>query len=239
MTTDDPTKPGRAASSDGGPRNGNHSELAYRELKARIIQNSLRPGERLIEAQLAEDIGVSRTPVREALRRLITEQLISRDASGALIVHAPTQREVDEIYQIREALEGLAAGLAAQRISDAELERARYAVDALREASQAGNTNSVIYANIMFHDILYEATRNERLIQLGREMRDFVRLYSREAFTRSGRTDSLTAEHEAILDALKNRDSDEAESAARLHIRRAREHMIRAQLFAGLDGDLA
>src|SRR5690349_8785340 len=99
-------------------RPGNQSELAYQQLKSRIASGDMPPGTRLIEVQLAEELNVSRTPVREAVRRLLTENLVSRDSTGALIVHQPSPLEIDGVYMIRQELDGLAARLAARRVSE-------------------------------------------------------------------------------------------------------------------------
>src|SRR5438552_8520439 len=96
------------------------SERAYRELRNRIISGDLPPGTRLVEAQVASETGVSRTPVREALKRIAAEGLVSRDGLGGLIVYAASPDEVEQLYLVREVLDGLAARLAAHRVSPDE-----------------------------------------------------------------------------------------------------------------------
>lgn len=211
-------------------RPGNQSEAAYQRLREDIVSGRLAPGTRLVEAQLAKELRVSRTPVREALRRLIAEHLVSRDDSGGLSVHRPTQREIEDIYLIREVLDGLAARLASQRLSDSELAGISQTIERIGSASADGELGEALGANIAFHDILYEATGNERLIRMGRELRDFVRLLSREPFADLRRADEIVAEHRAILGALLERDADRAEEAARRHVRLAREHLTQRRI---------
>ena len=158
-------------------RAGNQSELTYRQLKDLIVSGQLEPGARLVEAQIAEDLGVSRTPVREALRRLLDEHLASRDTTGGLTVHRATQREIEDIYTIREVLDGLAARLAARRISETDLLWMTETIEAMQGAASGEDPADVVAANLTFHDVLYGAAGNPRLIRMGQELRDFVRLF--------------------------------------------------------------
>src|SRR5262245_11999626 len=210
-------------------RQGNQSELTYRQLKDLIVSGQLQPGERLVEAQIAEELGVSRTPVREALRRLLDEHLVSRDTSGALTVHRATQREIEDIYTIREVLDGLAARLAARRISETDLLWMTETVETMREAA-ADESGDVVAANLTFHDVLYGAAGNPRLTRMGQELRDFVRLFSREPLAVAARAAEIAEEHEAILGALREGDADRAEDASRAHVRRARENLALASI---------
>jgi DNA-binding GntR family transcriptional regulator len=212
-------------------RSGNQSEHAYQELKAGILAGDLKSGTRLVEAQLAEDLNVSRTPVREALRRLVAERIVSRNQDGSLIVHQATSREIEELYLIREVLDGLAARLAAYRVSERDVAVAEYTIESL--AGKGGDAaTDAIGANIQFHDILYEAARNERLQQMGADLRDFVRLFSREPLAETKRNEEIADEHRAILEALRKGDPDGAEAAAREHVRKARENLVRAEIAA-------
>jgi DNA-binding GntR family transcriptional regulator len=214
------------------PPFGQHSEFAYDQIKNAILDGQLPPGARLVEAQLATELVISRTPVREALRRLLIDELVSRGPTGVLVVHAPTRREIDDTYAIREALDGLAAWMAAQRISDADLAAARRTVEVIRKCAMAGSVPDVVAANAAFHDSLYLATANSRLIRMGRGLRDFVLLYSREVLGDAVRAAQVIGEHEAIIAALEARDPDAAEAAARRHVRNARQNLARAQLAA-------
>jgi DNA-binding GntR family transcriptional regulator len=211
-------------------RTGNQSELTYRQLKDLIVSGQLEPGARLVEAQIAEDLGVSRTPVREALRRLIDEHLVSRDTTGGLTVHRATQREIEDIYTIREVLDGLAARLAARRISETHLLWMTETIEAMQQAAAGEDPAEVVAANLTFHDVLYSAAGNPRLHGMGQELRDFVRLLSREPLAAAGRAAEIAEEHEAILEALRDGDPDRAEEASRAHVRRARENLALAVL---------
>jgi DNA-binding GntR family transcriptional regulator len=214
-------------------RERNQSDYAYTQVRAMITSGEIAPGDRLKEAELAERLSISRTPVREALKRLIAEHLVSRDDRGGVAVHVPTPREVDDTYRIREVLEGLSARLAAQRISDAELTRLAATVDAIETAAAEGRLDDVVAANVAFHDLLNEATGNERLVKLGQELRDSILLFSREAFASLGSAQQTAQEHADILAALRDHDADQAELAARTHVARARHSTTEKALFQG------
>lgn len=205
------------------------SDYAYRVLKERILESELSPGQRLVEARLAKELNLSRTPVREALARLRAENLIERDEHGALVVSAPTPRDVDDTYQIREALDGLAARLAAERISGTELKVAEATVDRFHRHTDVDvdDTRQMIGANLDFHDLLYQATDNPRLIQMATEIRDFVRLVSRNAISLPERQDEIAREHQAVIEAIRARDGDLAERLMREHVNNAREATIK------------
>jgi DNA-binding GntR family transcriptional regulator len=210
------------------------TERAYRQLHEEIITGQREPGTRLVEARLAEELNVSRTPVREALRRLVADHLVSRDDNGGLSIHRVTPREIEDTYVIREVLDGLAARLASRRISDSELMGIAETIQRIDDVSSGGAVGDALGANITFHDILYDVTGNEKLIRMGRDLRDFVKLVSREPFSDHRRAEEIAGEHRAIVAALLERDADAAEQAAREHVRRAREHLIRQRISSQL-----
>jgi DNA-binding GntR family transcriptional regulator len=211
------------------------SERVYRELKKQILSGDFAPGTRLVEVQVAEQLGVSRTPVREALKRLLAEEYVSRDLLGGLVVHAVTQNEVEEAYFIRGGLDGLAAHLAAYRISPDELTKLRVIHKTMADAIKAGRTEEAVAANIAFHDAIYDIAGNRRLTDMARGLRDFVRRFSAEAFVAvQDRTTEVLNEHAEILTALEANDPEAAEAAARRHLDEARLHLTELRVTAEL-----
>lgn len=207
---------------------GSHGEYVYEAIKNQILSGRIPPGARLVESQLAEQLNLSRTPVREALGWLAAEQLITRNASGSLIVTVPRESDVEEIYLIREVLEGLAARLAARRMSEAELMMVETTVERMREAAKDNNSALFNSTNIAFHRQIYEATGNRRLQRMGRELADFVQLISQIPMRLPKRPDEILGEHNEILEALRSHSAEDAEAAARAHAAKAREVAIRA-----------
>ena len=164
--------------------------------------------------------------MREAFKRLLTEELISRDPLGGLVVHAVTPHEVEEAYYVRGGLDGLAARLAASRISPDELTRLQMIYDTMAEAIGKGRIEDAAIANVAFHDTIYDVAGNRRLSDTARGLRDFVRRFSAEAFvTVPGRADEVLGEHSQILAALRANDPDAAEAAARRHVMQSRLHL--------------
>lgn len=215
------------------------SERVYRRLKEMMLVGELPPGARLVELELAAQFGVSRTPVREALKRLIDGKFVLVDPIRAYVVRTADASEIDEIYLVREMLDGLAARLATQRIRSDEVARLRLIVDSMRAGIEGHRTNVVVNSNIMFHDLIYSAAGNETLSHIGLELRDFIRRFSREAFERAPRVAAVLEEHEALVDAIERGDAEAAERLAREHLRSAREYLTRLHVrkTLGVDGD--
>jgi DNA-binding GntR family transcriptional regulator len=215
-----------AGANDGLPS----SELVYRRLKDQIITGDLAPGSRLIELSIAADFGVSRTPVREALKRLAAENLVLADPARGMIVHAPDAGEIEDVFVVREALDGLAARLAAHRITPSELSRLRLIVDTMRQAIQSDRREQIVVANQRFHDVIYSAAGNAMLARVASDLRDFVRRFSTLPFASPDRVVHVLAEHEAILDALEAHDPEAAQAASNGHLEAAREYLVRLDL---------
>ncbi len=212
--------------SDGLPS----SERVYRQLRQMILSGELPPQTRLVEIHLGEQFGVSRTPVREALKRLTAEKLVLGDPLRGLVVHAPEPHEVSEVYMVREALESLAVRLAAQRITDDELRQLRVILESMRDAVAKERTDLVVSANIAFHDVIYRAAGNDTLFRLARDLSDFVRRFSAQAFANPDRASAVVEEHERILAALRARDPDAAAAASSSHLQAASAYLVQLHL---------
>jgi DNA-binding GntR family transcriptional regulator len=208
------------------------SEFVYRSLKEQIISGTLAPDVRLIELAIAAEFNVSRTPVREALKRLAVENLVLADPARGMVVHAPDAREIEDVFIVREALDALAAQLAAHRITPSELGRLRVVVDSMEDAIAGGRREQVVVANTHFHDVIYAAAGNEMLERLGRDLREFVRRFTTLPFASPDRVDHVLDEHRAIVAALEAHDPVAAEAASRAHLAAAREYVVRMQLQA-------
>lgn len=216
------------------------SERVYQALRHRILAGMLEPGSRLVELQLATEFTVSRTPVREALKRLTAEGLIRVDPVRGIVVSDVDARELEEIFVVREVLDGLAARLAAGRVSSTDLTKLHLLMDMMRDAVRTGQWEGMVQANIKFHDVLHQAAGNERLRHLTRNLLDFVRRFSNEAFASQERAAEVLAEHEEIIRAMELRDPDLAEKVARRHVESAREYIASQYLSQsvepGVDG---
>ena len=153
---------------------------AYAEVRAAVIEGRLESGSTVVEAEVASMLGISRTPVRQALRRLELEGYLERDERGRLFVHGLTRHEVVDLFTVRQLLEGYSARLAAHRISDDELERLETLLLADVDASRRGEADELARSNERLHDLVLEASRNRALVEIVRELRG--RVYGLNAF---------------------------------------------------------
>ena len=160
-------------------------EIVFETLRGAIIDGTLKPGERLMEVQLAEDMGVSRTPVREAIRKLELEGLVLMIPRKGAYVSGISSKDIADVFEVRAALESLAAGLAAERITEQELEDLnRFMVEVTINA-EIGDLEKVIKSDTDFHDQIYRASRNSRLVQIINNLRDRIQRF-RSASLRTG-----------------------------------------------------
>jgi len=196
----------------------------YRALRDQILTGALVPLTRLVELQVAQQFAVSRTPVREALKRLIAEGLVVGDSLRGMVVRDVDPAEVEDIYIIREVLDGLAARLAASRASESDLTRLHLLMELMDESAAAQRWEAVVQINIKFHEVLYTAAGNERLTLIGRSLQDAVRRYSPRALSDPDRVAAVLKEHAEIVRAIEARQLEAAEVSARSHLAAARHN---------------
>lgn len=204
----------------------------YERLRTAIHEGRLRPGERLVEDALAAVAHTSRTPVREALRKLEAEGLV-RAAGRGMVVSAPTWDELAELCDVREVLEGMAARRAAESRSETEVAIFERLVDAMRSASRAGDVDALIEGNRRFHEALWRAARNRYLARQLAALRGAIDRLQPTTLHDPHRRAEVAEEHERILRALVDKDPDAAERHARAHFRNGEA----LRLALGLDRD--
>jgi DNA-binding GntR family transcriptional regulator len=196
----------------------------YQRLRQEIVRGDLRPREALSEVEVAERLEVSRTPVRESLQRLASEGLI-RSHRRRWVVHEHSTEEIREIYEVRAALEGYSARLAAMRATDAELAALQELRDQVREESP--ELDERVAFNERLHDAVLELAHNETMLRQARTSRLYffnrtvARLYTPAELAVSAQ------QHRELLDAVIARDADEAERLARLHVDFALDVILR------------
>jgi len=206
-------------------RNASRAELVYRALRAAIHEGEMAAGERLRETDIAEKLGVSRTPVREALQRLTAEGLLSVTVGRGVIVTEFDKQQVLELYALREVLEGAAAAFAAERASETDIETLRQLIE--EEAIGDDEGRSLAASNRAFHAALCEAAHNRYLTTAINALADSIDLLRGTTIAAPGRRATAQAEHRAIVDAIERRDPATAERIARDHIREARRIRLR------------
>lgn len=194
----------------------------FHQLEKAILDGDFAPGDSLTEVKLSAELGVSRTPIREALMQLELEGLVKTTHNKGAVVVGVSEQDVDDIYMIRSRIEGLAARWAAERMTDEELDAMREIVELQEFYAAKGDKLRVGNLDNRFHELLYESCRSN---QLRRMLSIFHhRIYkARESSVRRGRALASTQEHRAILTALDNHDPDEAERAMTVHVANARD----------------
>lgn len=190
-------------------------ERAYRMLTRAISRGELKGGMRLREAELGKRIGLSRTPVREALARLEQQGLVVNDGSRGLIVAELDHRAVTELYAMREVLEGTAARLASLHASEVEIAILRKIVE---RNAQLIEPHDLAENNRLFRGTLYRCSHNRYLLKMLRSVHEAMLLLGQSSLASPAPADVWTREHEELMDAIERRDADAAERIARQHI---------------------
>ncbi|HMQ42638.1 MAG TPA: GntR family transcriptional regulator [Paracoccus sp. (in: a-proteobacteria)] len=197
---------------------------AYTLIVEAIDNGIYKPGNRLVESELADRFGVSRTPVREALQRLETQSMVKRDGRS-LIVATLDHNQLAELYTVRTELEALAARLAARHATPEELRVLQSMVD--EDLCHMGDAEALARANRRFHHQIHLASHNRYLVQQLDIVHRNMALMARSSLAVEGRPKVALAEHQAIVDGLKSGDGAAAEAALRAHISKAFETRLR------------
>ncbi|WP_282151053.1 GntR family transcriptional regulator [Ruegeria atlantica] len=204
---------------------GPQGNSAYQRLLDEIREGVLLPGDRLREIELSERLGVSRTPVREAIRQLETDGLVTHVPRLGATVRSLSYSEVMELYEMRAVLEGTAARLAARAASDVELDELNVLNDRLAEA---GTGPVAAQLNRIFHATLLDAAKNRFLTKSMLSLQKALLILGPSQMLDGQRADDAVGEHRRVMDALHARDGDAAELAMRAHVHAAQRMRIRA-----------
>jgi len=213
---------------------GGLAEQAYQSIRDAIQDGRLEPGQRVPELDLCGWLKVSRTPVREALRRLQSDGMLVHAPGGGLSVAQHDLRAVAELYDVRESLEGTAAALAARNADATEIHILQAMVGCHGRLPNDPNLHA--RENSFFHHHIYRAAHNRFLLKSLQDLHDAVALLGRTTFAAPGRIAEAWAEHEAIVAAIARRDQAEAETLARRHVRRGYQLRLNAIVTANQAG---
>ena len=200
---------------------GHIRDSVFSILRNAILNGKLEPDERLVERDIAEQLGISRTPVREAIRQLELERLVTHIPRKGVVVAGFSKADVLEITAIRTVLEGLICNVAAVKIRERDLERLELITRQMQDENSKGNFKKVNQLNNRFHDIIYRAAESPRLYDLLSTLREYINRFAQVAYTKPGRVEEVLVEHKAIVEALSNHDSHEAEETAKRHVEKS------------------
>jgi DNA-binding GntR family transcriptional regulator len=207
---------------DSGPARGGTVDYVLEHLRSGVLQGRYAPGQRLIEADLTRDLGVSRGPLREAFRRLSAEGLLEIVPNRGALVRRLSLREMRELFQIRIGLETLAARLAAEAMADPDV-RSRFMenVQPIWQDGPRAPGPDYLEENHQFHDAMIAASGNEQLLRLTRQLRLPLLMYQLVGTLRAENIAASLEEHRAIARAILNEDGCKAEELVRAHLLRA------------------
>jgi len=194
---------------------------AYKALRQAILGRKISPGQKLVVRVLAEDLGLSPTPVKEALSALEREGLVVAVPHRGYFVLEPRLEDVREIYSLREVLEGLAARLAVENDGKALLRKLERLFSKQREAADQGDIDTYGDLDLAFHRTFWEASGSKRLLAAAETIDGQIRMLISSSAAIPGRLPQSRAEHEAILQAVRDKDPQAAEAAMRTHVRNA------------------
>jgi len=202
-------------------------EEVYESLKKSILHGKLKGGQRLIEEQLAFQIGISRTPVREAFHKLERDELVTRLPKGGFAVREFTKEDVEEIFGIRSALESYAAYLATLHISPEKIFNLEKKIEEAEKALKSGDDDKVVQLHTEFHDLLYKSCRSKKLIEMINNFRDYFYRY-RSALLRTEKGVYVSIEgHRQMLGAMKKKNPRLVERLVQKHLERGKELVIK------------
>ncbi|MCR5677755.1 MAG: GntR family transcriptional regulator [Agathobacter sp.] len=193
-------------------------DVVFHTLREAILKEDLKPGERLMEQQLALKLGVSRTPIREAIRMLEQEGLaITVPRKGAEVAHM-TLKDMEDVLQIREALEDLAVRIACQKISDEQIQKLRDSAIKFEKLATSGDVKRLAECDVEFHDVVYEAADNPKLMALLNNLREQLYRYRVEYLKNPEVYPVLIKEHEEIVQALAEHNVEMATGYIHVHV---------------------
>lgn len=193
-------------------------DVVFNTLRQAILTGELKPGERLMEIHLANRLGVSRTPIREAIRKLELEGLVTMIPRRGAEVAQITEKSMSDVLEVRRAVDALCVELACDRITKDELAALKKACDSFEQAVKSKDVKKIAQADVALHDIIVTATGNKRLVQLVNTLSEQMYRYRFEYIKDFSQHEKLVEEHRIIYDSIVNKDKKTACEAAKLHI---------------------
>ena len=193
-------------------------DVVFYTLRQAILKGEMAPGERLMEIQLAKKLGVSRTPIREAIRKLELEGLVIMIPRKGAEVAGITEKALRDVLEVRRSMEELAMELAVARMQEKDIKALEAARIEFREALSSSDMIRIAQADEKFHDVIYAGTYNDKLVQILNNLRDQIYRYRLEYIKDTGKRQLILIEHENILNAVKTRNTELGKRAMREHI---------------------
>ncbi len=207
-------------------------DVVFNTLREAILKGEIKPGERLMELQLAAKLGVSRTPIREAIRMLEQEGLAVTVPRKGAEVAKMTEKDMEDVLVIRATLDQLAVELACDEITEEQLVELENAKKVFENSLQSGDLKKIAQADVDFHDVIYKATGNAKLVTMLNNLREQIYRYRVEYLKDASNYPELIREHQAMVEGIKMRDKEHACEVMEEHVKNqalAVKNMIREQ----------
>ncbi len=205
-------------------------DVVFNTLRQAILKGDLKPGERLMEIQLANKLGVSRTPIREAIRKLELEGLVLMIPRRGAEVAEITEKSLRDVLEVREALEKLAVQLACEKITVEKIEELKEAGKQVEVILRKKDVTKIAEADVYFHDVIYEATENVRLVQLLNNLREQMYRYRVEYLKRESVWEQIIKEHNELIEYIESGNKDKASKVICQHVENQVEEVAKVIL---------
>ena len=202
-------------------------EIVYEELKRQILVGEIAPGTRMMEVDLAEEMGVSRTPVREAIRKLEKEGLVTIEPRRGAYASGISIKDILDVLEVRQNLEGMAASLAARKVTEEEKQDFIRANAAYKAAILSGNTDEIIKNDEYFHQLIVNYSDNKTLTQLLSQVQELALRFRYIYYDDFSRYERMPKEHEEIEEAILSGDIAKAKVVAEEHVAHLKEFVIK------------
>ena len=202
-------------------------EIVYEQLKRQILTGRITPGTRMMEVELADEMGVSRTPVREAIRKLEKEGLVTIEPRRGAYASDISVKDMVDTLEVREDLEGLAAALAAERMTEEQIDELVKITEGYSEAILNSDTEKIIHYDEKFHKHIVSCSGNKTLIQLSEIVQELALRFRYIYYDDFSRYENMPVEHRQIIAAITSGDADTARMSSDSHVKKLKEYDIR------------
>lgn len=199
----------------------------YNILREDILMGKYRPGENLVELKIGEELNVSRTPVREAIRQLELEGLVESIPNKGATVRGISRKDMEDIFHIRMLLEGLVAKWAVEQITEGEVKELQMVYELMEFYTHKDDIENISKLNTRFHEIIYLAAKSNILLNILKDFQFYVKWARHESLSTPGRKEEALKEHFDILQAIKNRDAREAEKQLKIHVENSSRNVLK------------
>lgn len=202
-------------------------DIVFNTLRQAILRGELEPGQRLMEITLANKLGVSRTPIREAIRKLELEGLVTMIPRKGAVVASISEKDMRDVLEVRVTLDELAVALACKNFTEEGIEDLKKAEAGFEAAIISHDIMKIVDADVAFHDVIYNHTNNARLIQMINNLRETMYRYRLEYIKDARNHSILINEHNDIIDGLMHRDVEAVKKSIRIHISNQERGIVR------------